>query len=100
MEYDDAVLALKNAEIRKMFSGTHEFKKFLDNMQKLKWYTASKLEIRSKLKEEFISKTDETKIAEYKKLLWCLQRLSDGKQENLYDLVQSFDLHKQEFVKL
>jgi len=68
-------------------------------MQKLKEYTPQKLQIRSKLKEEFISKTDISKIEEYKKLLWCLRRLSDGKQENMYDLIQSFDTHKQAFIK-
>lgn len=99
MEYNDASLALKNAEIHKTFSGTAEFKRFLDNMKKLKEYTPQKLQIRSTLKEDFISKTDETKIQEYKKLLWCMRRLSDGKQENMYNLIQSFDIHKQAFIK-
>lgn len=103
MQYEDAVLALQNAKVRKLFHSDKVFEKFIDKMIDLKKHTPEEIHTRNTIKIEFLSdnKLDREMYSDrefYHILHTCLLYLSEGDEENIYALIQSFDPHKRVFT--
>ncbi len=98
IEYTDVIIILQNAQIHKTFPNEKSFAKFVDKIKELKTYTPEKLRIKINIKEEFFEDNDPVKSF-YATVVSCLLYLSDNNQEKMYALVQSFDVHKQAFIK-
>ena len=103
MEYTDALLALQNGQIHKTFHNPKSFERFITKIKELKTYTPEKLQIRSNIKKEFLSKNKwETEAyseeENYNMIHDCLWNISGKSQEKMYVLIQSFDLHKEVFT--
>lgn len=98
MNYDDALLALQNAHIHKIFYNDTLFEKFASKIKELKKYDLKQFKVRSTLKEEFF-KQDEKKRLLYHAILECFAHISDNDYEKMYELIQSFDSIKGIFIK-
>lgn len=94
MHYEDAILALQNAEIHKTFHSSNAFEKFIHKMRDLKTYTPEKIYIRS------IRNNREGEEEFYDMVHKCLFHLSDGDVNNMYTLIQSFDTYKRAFIHI
>ena len=95
MNYDDAVLTLKNAQIHKEFPNENGFEKFVKQMKKMENYD----EFRRRIGKRELDMQDDDEKMFYSKMLACLSELSDQNQEKMYELIQSFDTHKKAFIK-
>ena len=92
MDCEDAILALQNAQMHKLFSNDSMFKRFVDKIRELKEYTPEKLQKRSKVSSKFLDEED-------KKIVVYLNELIDDDYDILYKTIQSFDLRKEIFTK-
>jgi len=95
MNYEDAILALQNAYIHKIFPNENSFEKFVKQMKKIEDYTEFKRRI-SKRKTDI---QDEDEKIFYSKMLLCLSDVCDKNQEKMYECIRSFDIHKKIFTK-
>ncbi len=104
INYQDALLALKNAEIHKAFplekslEKEKSFEKFVEKMEELKKFTPEELQKRTNKKEGYRREDDHDKEFN-RKTLTCLWRLSDGNIKNMYKLIKSFDVFQKAFTK-
>lgn len=97
MNYEDAILAIQNARIHKLFHNEKAFEQFSHKIKELQKYSYEELDKRSKLNQNFHQ--DDEKRELYNKIIWFLF-VSVGKSiESMYELIQSFDTHKHLFIK-
>ncbi|MFA7298803.1 MAG: hypothetical protein WC010_04125 [Candidatus Absconditabacterales bacterium] len=94
MNYEDAVLVLKNAQIHKEFPNENSFDKFVKQMKKIEEHAEFKRRISKKIEDM----QDEDDREFYSKMLLCLSELGED-QEKIYEVIQSFDTHKKAFIK-
>ena len=105
MSYEEAVNALQNANIRKeYYSRTNDKRnnvdeKFCKKMRNLKEETHTVTKNTEKLEVRYNKAKFDYDHEEYMKMRNCLDHLSDGDIEKMYDLVQNFDRHKGVFVQ-
>jgi len=103
LNYQDTLLALKNAEIHKLFpldrslEKDKSFEKFVEKIQILQKLTREELQERCNEKEGYRGENEHNKEFN-NKLFTFLWRLSDGNLKNMYKLIGSFDIHKKVFV--
>lgn len=94
--HHDVLLALQNAEIRKVFT-QENFKKFCDKIEKLKECSYDDILKQSNTKDGFHYLSDDDK-AFNQQFFDCLLTLSWGNKKNMYKLIKSFDSASQEFL--
>lgn len=93
MQYENAILAVQNAGIHKMFQSKKSFEKFVRKMKEIKTYTPEKMQIRSR-------RNNREGEMFYDMMRTCLFHLSDGDMQDMYTLIQSFDIHKWAFTHI
>ena len=97
VKYQDALLALQNAQMHKSFP-QDAFRKFCDKMEKLKKCAYEDVKKQSNTKEGFhYLKEEEKEFNE--KFFACLLHLGNGNSKNMYKLIQWFDVSQQVFTK-
>ena len=102
MNYEDAILALKNAQIHKEFPNENSFDKFVKQIKKME-NSEGKMngreEFRRRIAKREIDMQDDEERIFYVKMFTCLSELANQDQEKMYELIQSFDTHKKAFIK-
>lgn len=96
--YADVILLLQNAIIHKRFSNPKIFHKLFKKIEELKKYSPERLYQRDKDTHEY-NQDEEEKII-YKAIHECLSYMGQWDNEKMFNLIQSFDLHTQEFVQI
>jgi hypothetical protein len=97
MDYEKAKAVVQSAIVRKKFfdrKTTNKIKKrFIDEMKILKTKDFEQFIRRYEVKEEFYSKNPKSVL-----LRECLHQISDGILNNIYDLIQRFDVQTGTFI--
>lgn len=97
MKYEDALLALQNAEIVKAFWQKH-LQKFHDKVIKLQKMKYEEVKKHMNFNEGFHYLGEEDKEFN-EKFFTCLLSLGDGNSKNTYKLIASFDGSSKKFIK-
>lgn len=97
ISHQEAVLAVQNAEIHKMFPyekhtlPQKSFEKFSEKMMEIKEFTLEQLEGRKNIKDGYERRAGDHGKEFMQKMVDCLRRLSDGNIKNMKKLITSFD---------